>query len=193
MPDHTSQLIAKISNCDVCINKLPLAPKPIIQISSQAKILIAGQAPGLTAHNLGRAFADASGNRLRQWMDIDEDTFYNEELIAILPMGFCYPGKATSGDAAPIKTCADTWREKALAAMPNIKLTLLLGKYAQYWHLNGHANVTENVKAWRQYTPRLIPLPHPSPRNNIWLKQNPWFEQQVLPELKKQVANALAD
>lgn len=193
MLNSTSQLIAEISSCDICAETLPLAPKPVIQVHSQAKILIAGQAPGLAAHNSGKAFDDASGRRLRQWMSIDEDTFYNEKLIAILPMGFCYPGKATSGDAPPSKICAKTWRKQALTVMPHIKLTLLLGKHAQNWHLKNNAALTETVKTWKAYAPRVMPLPHPSPRNNIWLKQNPWFGQQVLPQLKKLVANALAD
>lgn len=190
MLNSSSQLIARVSSCDACVKELPLTPKPIIQIHPQAKILIAGQAPGIAAHKAGVAFADASGNRLRQWMGIDEDTFYNEKLVAILPMGFCYPGKTASGDAAPTKACAKKWRKEVLATLPNIELTLLLGKHAQKWHLKTDKNLTDTVKAWQCYLP-IIPLPHPSPRNNIWLKQNPWFDEQLIPQLQQHVSNAL--
>jgi uracil-DNA glycosylase len=158
-----------------------------------ARILIAGQAPGSRVHSTGVPFDDPSGDRLRDWMGIDKPTFYDATRIAILPMGFCYPGTGTSGDLSPRPECAPAWRDKLLAAMPHIRLTLLIGQYAQSWHLIGktRANLTETTRAWRDYGPGAIPLPHPSPRNNIWLKRNPWFVAELLPMLRRRVATGL--
>jgi uracil-DNA glycosylase len=159
-----------------------------------ARILIAGQAPGSRVHTTGIPFDDASGERLRDWMGIDQKTFYDATRIAILPMGFCYPGTGKSGDLPPRPECAPAWRDRLLATMPDIRLTLVIGQYAQAWHLKGEAKatLTETTLAWRDYGQTTIPLPHPSPRNNIWLKRNPWFSEELLPILRKRVKAALA-
>ena len=178
--------------CSLCEN-LPLGPKPIFQLSAKAKILIAGQAPGRKTHHKGIPFDDPSGNRLREWMGIDSDIFYDESAIAILPMAFCYPGTGKSGDLPPPTQCANQWREKLLNLLPNIELTLVIGQYALDWHLGEQqaSTLTETVGQWRNHWPHILPMPHPSPRNNRWLKNNPWFVDDVLPELKKRVASLI--
>ena len=187
-----TRLQKEISACNLCANDLEHGVRPVVQIDPGAKILIAGQAPGLKVHTSGIPFDDASGDRLRDWMGIDRDTFYDAKRIAILPMGFCYPGKGKSGDLPPRPVCAQTWRQRALTALPNIRLTLVIGLYAQAWHLDAPAkNLTETVRRWKHYGPGVMPLPHPSPRNNIWLKKNQWFEQEALPELKRRTRRAL--
>ncbi|MCQ8878828.1 uracil-DNA glycosylase family protein [Pseudoalteromonas shioyasakiensis] len=187
-------LVNQVSKCVICEPELPLGARPVIQFNPSARILIAGQAPGLKVHQSGKPFDDASGKRLREWLGLTEQVFYDASKIAILPMGFCYPGKGKSGDLPPRKECAPAWREQLLTALPNIKLTIVLGKYAQAYHIPQSKNMalTELVKSWREYWPAILPLPHPSPRNNIWLSKNPWFAAQVLPELGKQVASVLA-
>jgi uracil-DNA glycosylase len=186
-------ILREVRACTLCAASLPLGPKPIVQIDPAAKILIAGQAPGSKAHASGVPFDDASGERLREWMGIDKATFYDAKRIAILPMGFCYPGTGKSGDLPPRPECAITWRKKLLDTMPNIALTLVIGQYAQAWHLKDspHATLTEMVAAWREYWPHVLPLPHPSPRNNIWLKRNQWFEADVLPPLQERIQDLL--
>ncbi len=178
--------------CSLCEN-LPLGPKPIFQLSPKAKILIAGQAPGRKTHHKGIPFDDPSGNRLREWMGIDRNIFYNEAAIAILPMAFCYPGTGKGGDLPPPTQCANQWRKKLLNLLPNIELTLVIGQYALDWHLGEQqaSTLTETVGQWREHWPRILPMPHPSPRNNRWLKNNPWFVDDVLPELKKRVASLI--
>ena len=190
---NTSQLIEQVSKCVICEPHLPLGARPVIQFNPNARILIAGQAPGTKVHETGIPFNDASGNRLRDWLGLTRDEFYNANNIAILPMGFCYPGKGKSGDLPPRKECAPAWREQLLAALPNIELTIILGKYAQAYHLpqTKKLPLTELVKSWREYWPHYLVLPHPSPRNNIWLKKNPWFEQDVLPQLSNRIADIL--
>ncbi|MBB1331543.1 uracil-DNA glycosylase family protein [Pseudoalteromonas sp. SR43-7] len=190
---NSHQLIEQVSKCVICEPHLPLGARPVIQFNPNARILIAGQAPGIKVHETGVPFNDASGNRLREWLGLTRDEFYDANNIAILPMGFCYPGRGKSGDLPPRKECAPAWREQLLAALPNIELTIVLGKYAQSYHLpeTKKMPLTELVKSWREYWPNYLVLPHPSPRNNIWLKKNPWFEQDVLPELDKQVAAIL--
>ncbi len=183
-------LLKEVRACTLCAKELPLGPRPVLQAGADARILIAGQAPGVKVHESGVPFADASGDRLREWMGIDKKIFYDTSLIAILPMGFCYPGTGSSGDVAPRRECAPEWRERLLAAMPKIELTLVIGQYAQAWHMpeTSELSLTERVQAWRAAWPKMIPLPHPSPRNNIWLKKNPWFDEEVVPALRKRVA-----
>lgn len=190
---NTKILIEQVSKCVICEPHLPLGAHPVIQFNSNARILIAGQAPGVKVHQTGKPFNDASGDRLRKWLNVSTDEFYDEQSFAILPMGFFYPGKGKSGDSPPRKECAIAWREKLLAQLNNIQLTIVLGKYAQAYHLpqTKKLPLTELVKSWRDYWPSHLPLPHPSPRNNIWLKKNPWFEQQVLPELGTKVRSIL--
>lgn len=185
-------LLKDVRACTLCTKQLPMGPRPVVQADPRARILIAGQAPGSKVHQTGIPFEDPSGDRLRDWMGIDRGTFYDSSKIAILPMGFCYPGKGKSGDLPPLPICADTWRHKLLAALPNIELTLIIGQYAHRWHLGAsEMNLTETVRAWKSYGDRVIPLPHPSPRNNIWLKKNAWFESELLPVLKQRVKSAL--
>lgn len=189
------QLLKEIKACTIC-QDLPLGPNPILQFSSKAKILVAGQAPGQITHHKGRPFDDASGDRLREWLGINRDTFYNPEKLAVVPMGFCYPGKGKSGDLAPKAICAETWRNKILKELPNIELTLVIGKYAMDWHLpeRKEKNLTETVRNWKHYIEQdnpILPLPHPSPRNNIWLKKNPWFEEEVVKFIRKRVSELI--
>jgi uracil-DNA glycosylase len=183
------QTLEHVRSCQHCIENLPHGARPVLQVSSKAKILIAGQAPGSKVHATGVPFDDASGDRLRLWLGVDKDQFYDAEKVAILPMGFCYPGTGKSGDLPPRKECAELWREQLLALMPNIQLTLIIGQYAIAWHLPDLKNdtLTNTVKKWRDHWPHKLPLPHPSPRNNIWLKKNDWFEGDVLPSLQGQV------
>lgn len=187
-------LSKKARACGLCAAHLPAGPRPVFQIHPDAKLLIAGQAPGRKVHESGTPFEDASGDRLRDWMGIGRETFYDARRLAILPMGFCYPGTGTSGDLPPRPECAPAWRLPLLALLPNIELTLVIGQYALDWHLKDRqkANLTETVRNWRAYWPREVVLPHPSPRNNIWLKKNPWFATEVLPEVRKRVKALLA-
>ena len=187
------QLLTDVRACTICEPTLKAGVRPVLQANQHAKILIAGQAPGSKVHATGIPFDDPSGDRLRAWMGIDKDTFYNSQQIAILPMAFCYPGKGKSGDLPPPPICAETWRNKLLEAMPEIQLTLVIGQYAMAWHLkNREKNLTETVKNWADYGEQVMPLPHPSPRNNIWLKKNPWFEEEVITVLKSKVRKILS-
>ena len=183
----------KVKNCVLCEADLPLGPRPVVQLSNESKILIAGQAPGLKVHQTGVPFNDASGDRLRHWLGVNKTDFYDDTKFAILPMGFCYPGKGKSGDLPPRAECAITWREQLLAQLKNIELTIVIGQYAHAYHLpKASKKLTENVKNWQTFWPNAIPLPHPSPRNNIWLKRNDWFEVEVLPPLKEKVQKLLS-
>ena len=186
-------LLKEIRQCTICEPYLPLGPRPVVQASTEARILVVGQAPGSAVHETGIPFNDPSGDRLRKWMGIEKTAFYDENLIALVPMGFCYPGRGKSGDLPPRKECADQWREQLLAKMTNIELTLVIGQYAMAYHLpETKTTLTETVRSWGiKNNSSVIPLPHPSPRNNIWLKKNPWFEETVLPRLKKQVHQIL--
>ena len=187
-------LIEKVKQCQLCKPKLALGVNPVVQLHSSAKILIAGQAPGLAVHQSGVPFDDASGERLRQWLGIDKAVFYDPKQVAILPMGFCYPGKGKSGDLPPLTICAQTWRALLLAELKQLKLTIVIGKYAQDYHLGtSKQSLTQTVKNWSEYHGSIMPLPHPSPRNNIWLAKNPWFAGQLLPVLKLRVSEALKD
>lgn len=185
-------LIQSVKHCRLCAEHLPLAPRPVFQMASKSRILIAGQAPGKKVHDTGIPFNDASGDRLRSWLGVSKATFYDENQFAILPMGFCYPGKGKSGDLPPRPECAVQWRKTLLAALDNIQLTLVLGQYAMAYHLpDVEGNLTDRVANWEQHWPDLLVLPHPSPRNNIWLKRHPWFEQDVLPRVKARVKEIL--
>lgn len=186
-------LVASARRCTLCAQEFADGVRPVFQIHPDARILIAGQAPGSKVHATGVPFDDASGDRLREWMGIDKDTFYNPSKVAILPMGFCYPGKGTSGDLPPVPRCAATWRQPMLDQLVRVRLTLVIGQYAQKWHLKQTARtLTQTVKNWRDYKEDVMPLPHPSPRNNIWLKKNDWFEHDVLPVVKTRVSQLLA-
>lgn len=190
---QATKLLNEVRDCTLCAKFLPLEPKPILQWQPQARILIAGQAPGRKAHDAGVPFHDASGDRLRAWLGISAEVFYNPQCVAILPMGFCFPGTGKSGDLPPRPECAPAWREQLLQPLTQLKLTLVIGGYAQAYHLPDAAKtVTERVKAWQEYWPEIVPLPHPSPRNNMWLRRNPWYEQELLPKLQARVAAVLS-
>lgn len=179
-------LLADINMCRVCAPFLEHEPRPVLQASRHSKIVIIGQAPGRVVHESGVAWEDKSGDNLRSWLGIDTHAFYDPDKIALIPMGFCYPGKGRSGDLPPRKECAPLWHEQLLGHMPDVTLTLLIGAYAQRYYLGGNArpSLTETVKNFRDYIPRFFVLPHPSPRNNIWMKKNPWFKEEVLPALQ---------
>jgi uracil-DNA glycosylase len=186
-------IAGKARACRLCADHLPFGPRPVFQIGRDAKILIAGQAPGRRVHESGIPFDDPSGERLRAWMGVDAAVFYDPSKIAILPMGFCYPGTGKSGDLPPRPECAAEWRVRLLKLLPAIELTLVIGQYALDWHLKTaqKESLTQTVQNWKQYWPAQLPLPHPSPRNNIWLKKNPWFEAEILPKLRRKVASLL--
>ena len=185
-------LLTEVRACTLCAAHLPLGPRPVVQIHASARILVAGQAPGRKVHASGIPFDDASGERLRDWLGVTRETFYDPKQFAILPMGFCYPGTGTSGDLPPRPECAPAWRQELLSHVPKLELSLLIGQYAQAYHLPGaKTSLTELVHGWREHWPKVVPLPHPSPRNNIWLKRNPWFGDQLLPVLRKRVAQVL--
>lgn len=188
------ELVRQVRACTICADVLPCGPRPVVQLSPESRILVVGQAPGRRVHETGLPFNDPSGDRLRQWMGITRETFYDERKLAILPMGFCYPGTGKSGDLPPRPECAPAWREVLLERLENIGLTLVIGQYAHAWHLPGaRKSVTDNARNWRQYWPQLLPMPHPSPRNNLWLRRNPWFEEEVIPQLRERVSGLLAD
>lgn len=187
-------LLAEVRACRLCAAHLPLAPRPLVQLDRQARILIAGQAPGRRAHDSGVPFADASGDRLRDWLGVDAATFYDATRFAILPMGFCYPGRSAAGDRPPRPECAPAWRARLLAHLPAVALTVVVGRFALDFHLGERqaATLTETVRAWRDHWPACLPLPHPSPRNNRWLAANPWFVAEVVPALRRRVRALLA-
>jgi uracil-DNA glycosylase len=182
--------------CRICESSLPLGPRPVFRASGTARILIVGQAPGRLVHETGIPWNDPSGNRLRDWLGLDRETFYDESRIAIVPMGFCYPGvDRNGGDKPPRPECAPQWQQRFLALMPRIELTLLIGSYAQAFHLGAGRKKTmhERVCAWREHPDHRLPLPHPSWRNTGWLKRNPWFERELLPVLRQRVARLIKD
>ena len=181
-------LLTKILTCQICKEDLPLKPKPILNFSKPAKIMIIGQAPGIKAHDSGKPWNDASGVRLRQWLGVTSEQFYDESLFAIVPMGVCYPGKGKSGDLPPRPECSAKWMEPILNRLDNIELQILIGAYSQSYFLKTKSgDLTETVKDWKSFAPEKFPLPHPSPRNNIWLSKNPWFEKNLVPQLQKTV------
>lgn len=187
-------LLAEIRSCIACAAHLPLGPRPVVQASASARLLIVGQAPSLTVHTTGVPWNDKSGEQLRHWLGIERDVFYDAARVAIMPMGYCYPGRGNSGDLPPRRECASLWHERLLAQMKHIELTLLIGQYAQRHFLGSTSKggVTETVEAFAEYAPRFIPLPHPSPRNTGWFKHHPWFERGVLPVLRERVRHVLA-
>lgn len=187
-----ADLLQQVRACTLCEADLPHGVRPVLQAHPKARLLIAGQAPGRKVHASGVPFDDASGDRLRAWLGLSPTQFYDAEQVAILPMGFCYPGTGKSGDLAPRRECAPAWREALLASLPHVALTVVLGAYARKYHLpDVKGSLTDVVRAWRERWPEVILLPHPSPRNNIWLRRNPWFEVEVLPALKTRVSNLL--
>ncbi len=195
MPDSLESLLDEVRACNLCAASLPMGARPVLQVGASARIRIVGQAPGLKVHETGIPWNDASGARLRQWMGVTDAQFYNPSRIAIIPMGFCYPGRAASGDMPPRPECAAAWHARLDAHLPRLGLTLLIGRYAQAHYLRGRLKPTlaQTVQAWSEYLPSgYFPLPHPSPRNQPWLVKNPWFTQQVLPALQHAVRDALA-
>ena len=192
MSESLPGLLSEIRSCTVCAESLELGPRPVMAAGSKANIAIIGQAPGKKVHLSGVPWDDPSGKRLREWMGVSEEEFYDENRIAIIPMGFCYPGKGSSGDLPPRPECAPLWHQRLLNLLPNIELTLLIGQYAQAAYLGEKkkANLTETVRSYQEYLPQYLPIPHPSPRNRFWLAKNPWFTDEVIPMLQKRVANA---
>jgi uracil-DNA glycosylase len=188
-----ASLRLEVRACVLCAGHLPLGPRPVVQVYPSARILIAAQAPGRKVLETGLPFYDASGNWLRNWLGISRQVFYDERQIAILPMAFCFPGTSKAGDLPPRPECAPAWRSALLAHLKKVQLTLVIGQHAQAYHLaNERASVTEVVQAWRKNWPHTVSLPYPSPRNNLWLKRNPWFEAEVLPALRARVPEVLA-
>jgi uracil-DNA glycosylase len=181
------KLLQQIRSCENCIHFLPCPPRPVIQAGVAAKILIIGQAPGAKVQASGIPWDDASGNELRRWLGVDKEQFYNPNLFVLMPMGFCYPGKGKSGDKPPRPECAPLWHNKVLAKLKNVQLTLLIGQYAQNHYLlnNSNATLTDTVKNYKKFLPEFLPLVHPSPRNRIWQKKNPWFEKKIVPYLQE--------
>lgn len=182
-------LLAAVRDCRACEADLPLGPRPVLRADDAARILIVGQAPGVRVHTTGTPWDDLSGERLRAWMGVDKEMFYDKSRIAIIPMGYCYPGRGTGGDMPPRRECAALWLDQLLARLPQIELTLLIGQYAQRHFLGNRRkpSLTETVRAWRECAPDFIPLPHPSPRNQPWFKRNPWFERQLVPVLRSRI------
>ncbi|MCP4326966.1 MAG: uracil-DNA glycosylase family protein [Alphaproteobacteria bacterium] len=183
-------LLAEVRACRICAAHLPLGPRPVLRMTAKARILIVGQAPGTRVHESGIPWNDKSGDRLREWMAVDGETFYDEARVAIMPMGFCYPGVLPKGgDKPPRPECAPTWHQALLGHLPNLSLTILAGQYAQGYHLGAtrKKTLTETVRAWRDYGPDVIPVPHPSWRTGGWQKRNPWFDDEVLPELRRRI------
>ncbi|RED92013.1 uracil-DNA glycosylase family protein [Marinoscillum furvescens] len=189
---HT--LLSDISRCTTCSAHLPHGIRPVLAAHAESKVAIIGQAPGSVVHRTGVPWDDKSGQRLRHWLGVTDDAFYNPQNFALLPMGFCYPGKGKSGDLPPRPECAPQWHEPLLGELHDLQLILLVGSYAQNYYLRAAARptLTETVRDFQTYLPRYLPLPHPSPRNNIWLKRNAWFEADLLPTLRREVQQLLA-
>ncbi len=193
MAQTLSQLLLDIRACRVCEPELPLGARPVLIADARARILVAGQAPGTRVHATGIPWNDASGQRLREWLGLEPEVFYDPARLAIVPMGFCYPGTGKSGDLPPRAECWKLWHDRIFALLPRLELRIVIGRYAQAYHLAGRTrgSLTETVAAWREFAPALYPLPHPSPRNQMWLKRNPWFTEELLPDLRATVARAL--
>lgn len=186
-PNEITLLLKEIEGCQICKNLIP-EPNPVVRASNDSRILIIGQAPGTKVHASGIPWDDASGNRLRSWMGIESEAFYDVRNIAIVPMGFCYPGKGKSGDLPPRAECAQQWHERLLNKLGNIGCTLLIGQYAQNYYLkDNYKTLTERIEHWKDIAPKTYVLPHPSPRNQMWFKRNPWFDETVVPHLRKTI------
>jgi uracil-DNA glycosylase len=186
-------LLKAVRGCRACEAHLPLGPRPVLRAGKTARILVVGQAPGVRVHTTGIPWGDPSGERLRAWMGVNTDIFYDESRIAIIPMGYCYPGRGNDGDMPPRRECASLWLDHLLAKLPQIELTLLIGQYAQRHFLASRRkpSLAETAKAWREYAPQYIPLPHPSPRNQPWFKRHAWFEEQLVPMLQSRIKTLL--
>jgi len=194
-PETLDQAAVAARACTLCADHLPLGPRPVFRLSGTARLLIVGQAPGTKVHETGIPWNDPSGQRLREWLAVDRDTFYDASRIAILPIGFCYPGRYDrGGDLPPRRECAPLWHHRLMAHMPDLALVLLVGQYAQEHYLGRRrrGSLTETVAAWRDYLPDYLPLPHPSWRNTAWLRRNPWFEHDLLPGLRARVAETIS-
>lgn len=183
------KLLKEIESCTVCSSFFVHEPRPVVQATSKARLLIIGQAPGRKVHESGVPWDDASGRNLRAWLGMTDEVFYDPSKVALVPMGFCYPGKGKSGDLPPRPECAPLWHDRLLTECKSISLTLLVGQYAQNYYLKERSKgkLTDNVRAFKEFLPRFLPLPHPSPRNRIWMKKNEWFEQLLLPELREHI------
>jgi uracil-DNA glycosylase len=183
------ELLTTVRNCRACETQLPFGPRPVLQAGKTARLLVVGQAPGKRVHSTGIPWDDPSGERLRMWIGLDADRFYDASQIAIIPIGYCYPGRGDGGDLPPRRECATLWLDHLLAKLPHIELTLLIGLYAQRHFLSNRRkrSLTDTVKAWREFAPEYLPLPHPSARNTPWFKRNPWFEHELLPMLRERV------
>ncbi|WOD45114.1 uracil-DNA glycosylase family protein [Hwangdonia lutea] len=186
-------LLCSIRQCTICKAHLPLGPRPVVSAHPDSKIVIVGQAPGTKVHKTGIPWDDPSGKQLRKWLDVTDEEFYDEKKFAIIPMGFCYPGKGKSGDLPPRPECAPQWHQPLFDELKNVELIILIGMYAQKYYLQKEAKktLTETVRNYNEYLPKYLPLPHPSPRNRFWLAKNPWFDFEVLPELKERVKHIL--
>jgi uracil-DNA glycosylase len=195
LPISLPVLLHEIARCETCAGKLPNPPRPVLAASPTARLLILSQAPGTKVHQSGIPWDDASCKLLRSWLQMTEHEFYDGRNVAIMPLGFCYPGKGKSGDLPPRPECAPQWHPRLIAAMPDVRLTLLIGSYAQAWYLDDAAgkNLTETVAGFQRTLPHYLPLPHPSPRNRFWFTRNPWFETDLLPVLRREVTRALQD
>lgn len=190
------KLLDEVRACTICAAHLPLGPRPVLHLDPRSRILIASQAPGLKVHQTGISFNDPSGDRLRGWLGLSREQFYDPRLVSLVPMGMCYPGTGTAGDLPPRPECASTWRARLLEQLKHLQLSLIIGGYAQAWHLpgvKGKSSVTQRTLDWRSTWPNVVPLPHPSPRNMRWLLRNPWFEEELLPALRERVAEIVAD
>lgn len=184
-------LLQDISQCTICKVHLPFGPRPVVTAHPNSKVVIIGQAPGTKVHESGIPWDDQSGKKLRQWLNVSDDQFYNTENFAIIPMGFCYPGKGKTGDLPPRPECAPQWHLQLLENMPKVQLIILIGSYAQHYYLKDKKTLTERVGDYKSYLPKYFPIPHPSPTNRFWRTKNPWFEKSIVPELQKVTKNIL--
>lgn len=191
--NELSSLLSDVRSCRICEAHLPLGPRPVVTVHPEARLLIIGQAPGTKVHASGIPWDDQSGKNLRRWLNMTNEEFYDETKVGIVPMGFCYPGRGKSGDLPPRPECAPQWHQKLHEQMPKIGLTLLIGQYAQQYYLgdNRPRTLTETVRQFDTWFPKYLPLPHPSPRNGVWIKRNPWFEQDLVPVLQEKVKEIL--